>query len=213
MKRVVKKLLLLGMAAALTAALAGCDLLNFGDNMMKDSKVYVQGMLDNLYLGQANQEYLDLLDMTAEEAQEEYQNWLDQEIEYFFYYWDITEYSDELTAKVADLYKQIYAKAKYTVGETTKLDSGAYAVEVSVEPMNIMTLVTGDDMQAAYAEVNEDEVAYGEKIVELVTAQLPNLGYEPAKEMVFQLKEDTDGYYTLVDDNIQDFDLYIINYD
>lgn len=212
MKRIAKKLLVLGMAVALTAALAGCDLLNFGDNMMKDSKVYVQGVLDKLYLGQFNQEYLDLIDLTQEEAQEEYENWLSQEVEYFIYYFSIEDYSDELVTEIGNLYKEIYTSAKYTVGETSKLESGAYAVEVTVEPMNIMTLITDDDVQAAYEEVNYDEAAYGEKIVEMVKEQLPNMSYEPVKEMVFQLKEDTDGFYVLVEEDVQAFDTYIITY-
>lgn len=212
MKRMVKKLLLLGMAVALTAALAGCDVLNLGDNMIQDGKTYVQGTLDKFYLGKFNQEYMDLIDLTEEEAREEYESRLANEVEYFFYYWSIEEYSDELAAEVTEMYKEIYSHVKYTVGNTSKLDSGDYAVEVSVEPLNIMDLVTIDDMDAALEESGGDMAIYGPKIVEMVKAQIPNMETEPAVEMIFRLTEDTDGYYVLVEEDLQDFDLYIINY-
>lgn len=232
MKRIAKKLLLLTMAVALTASLTSCSL--FEDNMIKDCQVYIQGTLDQLYKGQYNEDFLTMLDFTEEEAKAEYESWLSQEVDYFCNYFSVEFPTDEYKTRVGDLYKEIYALAKYTVNPTTKLESGAYAVEVSVEPINIMQLVTSDDMQAAYtaiedAAIAENDVAnmsdadldalyekmdgqYGEAIIELVRAQLPNLGYEPAKSMVFQLKEVADNTFDLVEGDLQMFDGYVIAY-
>lgn len=224
MKSIAKKLLLVGAAVALTASLAGCDAL--GDNMIKDSQTYVQGMLDKFYKGQYNQEYLELIDLTEEEAAEEYESWVQAEADYFSTYFSIDYPSDEYTERAKDLYRELYALAKYTVKGASKLDSGAYAVEVEVEPMNIMQLVTEDDMNIFWDEASggknssdmtEEEymaadALYADKILEAVKAQIPNMGYDPAESFVFQLKEDTDGYYALVENDLYTFDSYIIRY-
>lgn len=224
MKRIAKKLLLIGMAAALTLTLVSCDAL--GDNMIKDSQTYIQGKLDTLYMGKYSQEYMDLIDLTEEEAIEEHDDWLDQDVDIFCEYFSIDIESDEFRAQVVELYEMIYDKAKYTVKGSSKLDSGAYAVEVEVESMNVMDLVTSDDVDAMWEEVAggvdvndmSDEVyyaaheAYGNKVVEAVKAQIPNTGYEPVQSVVFQIKEDTDGYYTMVSEDLINFSDYVIKY-
>ena len=222
MKAIAKKLLLVGMAAVLTLSLASCD--SIGDNMIKDSQTYIQGVLDKLYKGQYNQEYMDLIDLTESEAQEEHDDWLDQDADIFCNYFSIDNDSEEFRAQVIELYESLYDLSKYTVKGSTKLDSGAYAVEVEVEPMNIMDLVTGDEVNAMWDEVSggvdvnemSDEVyyaahaTYGSMVLEAVKAQIPNMGYEPVESTVFQIKEDSDGYYSMVTNDLIAFSDYVI---
>lgn len=221
MKKLGKKLLLLGMAAALMLTLVSC-----GDNMQKDSQTYIQGMLDKMYMGQYDQEYMDLIELTEEEAKADYEDWLGQEAEMFCAYFDIYYPSDEFLVRVTEMYREIYSQAKYTVKPSTKLASGSYAVEVDVEPIHLFTLITQDDVTAIWEEASggaapedmEDDayaaadLIYADLMLELVQAQIPNLTYDPVKSVVFQIKEDTDGYYTMVEDDLLTFDEYIIAY-
>lgn len=227
----IKRGICLVMAAAMTVALAACGA---GPNMKKDSQTYIQGLLDKYYKGQYNQEYLDLVDLTEAEAKEQYEDWLYQEVDYFSYYFAIDYPTEEFNDAVAEMYKEVYAKADYTVHEATKLSSGNYAVEVTVKPVDIMLQVTDDDAQDALTEAY-DEVTdgvdveklsdaeaeeltkkwdenYAWRVLDLVKSHLDEIGYGEEKSMVFQLAEDSDGYYSLVEGDLQNFDSYVISY-
>ena len=57
-------------AAAALLALFALLLTGCGGVTADDAKAYIQGCLDAAYLGQYNQDYLDLIGITAEEAEE-----------------------------------------------------------------------------------------------------------------------------------------------
>lgn len=228
----VKRILTLGLAVAMTASLAAC-----GDTMKKDSQTYVQGLLDKYYRGQYNKDYLELIDLTEAEAEEQYLDWLYQEVDYFCYYFDVEYPTDEFKDQVAEFYKQVYAQSNYVVHEATKLSSGNYAVEVTVQPMDIMQQITEDDaaliddeaFAAAFGDKSEEEIqamdddayeeayltydaAHGQGMLEALKAHLGEIGYGAEKSMIFQLAKDSDNYYSLVEGDIQNFDSYVIEY-
>ncbi len=232
--KLAKRILTLGLAAAMTVALAACDM---GDNMKKDSQTYVQGLLDKYYKGQYNKDYLELIDLTEAEAEEQYLDWVDQEVDYFCYYFDVEYPTDEFRAEVSEFYKQVYAQSNYVVHEATKLESGNYAVEVTVQPMDIMLQITEDDAamidEAAFADAFGDldeeginamdddayeeaylayDAAHGQGMLDALKSHLGEVGYGDEKSMIFQLAKDSDGYYSLVEGDIQNFDNYVIEY-
>lgn len=238
MMKIAKRIAAAALGVAMVASLTACDSVGSGtqkDTMKEDSQTYVQGLLDKMYLGKYNKEYLDLIDLTETEAEEDYLDRLYGEVDYFCYVFGIEYQDDELNDQIAEMYKQIYAKAKYTVDPATKLESGNYAVEVSVEPIEIFTKITQEEHSAmddeAFASLGktEDELnamsdeeseqwyqdydrAYAEGMVELVLSHMDDLTYGDAKSMVFQLAQDSDGYYSLVEGDLQNFDQYIIAY-
>lgn len=126
--KISKRIAVLGAAAVLTAGLAAC-----GGVTKDDATVYVKGQIDSTYLGQYNEDYLKLMDMTEAEAAEDYEWNLGAEADWFMDFASIYP-SDETKEKVVELYKEIYAKCKYTVQPASKLDNGNFAVEVLVEP-------------------------------------------------------------------------------
>ena len=121
------------LAGVLVILLASC-----GDVTPKEAQAYIQGELDACYLGQYNQDYLDLLGISAAAAEAQHYVWNTQaEAEFLMDYLDIypTEASYE---QAVDLVRDIYACSKYQVGTASKLEDGSYAVTVSVQPMDIL---------------------------------------------------------------------------
>lgn len=62
-----KRWIVLAVMLALAVSLSACG---FGGVTADDAVTYVQGELDAAYRGQYNEDYLELMDMTAEEASE-----------------------------------------------------------------------------------------------------------------------------------------------
>ena len=161
-------------------------------------------------------------------------------MDYFCYYFDVEYPTDEFRAEVAEFYKQLYAQSNYVVHEATKLESGNYAVEVTVQPMDIMLQITEDDaamideeaFAAAFGDMTEEDIAalsetdpdqyeelylaydaaHGQGMLDALKSHMGEIGYGDEKSMIFQLAEDSDGYYSLVEGDIQNFDNYVIEY-
>ena len=132
MKR-TKPLLALVLAAVMALSLAGCG------TLMTDSVgALVQGNLDELYLGQYNEDFLQLVDITEAEAEQNYLDGLDVEAQFFAQYFLIENLTDDIKAEIVDLYKEIYSHSRYEVGEATEVDEDTYGVPVTIYPIDIM---------------------------------------------------------------------------
>ena len=92
--KISKRIAVLGAAAVLTAGLAAC-----GGVTKDDATVYVKGQIDSTYLGQYNEDYLKLMDMTEAEAAEDYEWNLGAEADWFMDFASIYP-SDETKEKV-----------------------------------------------------------------------------------------------------------------
>ena len=128
------------------ALCAGCSSTQAQVNRYNAS-LYVRGVLDETYTGTPPEEYLRLMDITAEEGKEPFEENLDAEFsQRVAVRFEIDEsfLKNDLRLKFLDLLETVYAKASYTVGQATALDGGRYCVEVSVTPVTFF--------QAAYAD-------------------------------------------------------------
>ena len=227
MKTVVHRVTAWLLACTLALGLAAC-----GDITPKEAQAYIQGELDACYLGQYNQDYLDLLGISAAAAEAQHYVWNTQaEAEFLMDYLDIypTEASYE---QAVDLVRDIYACSKYQVGTASKLEDGSYAVTVTVQPMDIMVRFASqndpvdfwyaaldrhgiytqealDAMSDADYEALEDDYAAG--MLEGIRALLPEMGYGPSQSVVLQLQLEDDTY-TLVETDWQHLDSMIIDY-
>lgn len=214
-------------ALVLALSLAGCG------TMMEDSvQALVQGNLDEIYLGKYNEDFLQLVDITEAEAEQNYLDGLEVEAQYFAALFSIDYMTEELTAEIVDLYKEIYSHSRYEVGEATKVDDDTYGVPVTVYPIDVLQLAM-DNLEAAATElqsqytdeqiqaiINEDEAAlqaydadWAQMCIGLVREQLPNLGYLDAEEMVVQVTQDeSDGLWVIADNDFQRIDNLMIYY-
>lgn len=220
-------------AAVLAVSLTACGSIDLnlggqGDRM----KSYVQGYLDLTYKGKFNQSYLEELDMTEAEAQEQYEQGLQVEVEFFENAIGIIEYpTQEVTQRLTQMYQDIYSHSDYTVGAANKLDSGNYAVEVTVRPIDVMTYLTADDFQAVFDQIlsekgissqsqlealTEDEYKeidglYAQQIMDLVEEQLANVGHGEAESFTVLIEDDGD-LWTPSQEDFDAIDLAMIDY-
>lgn len=154
------------------------------------------------------------------------------EVEFFESGIGLIDYpTEEITQRLTELYKEIYSHSDYTVGAATKLDSGNYAVEVTVRPIDLMTKVTSDDFEKIFEQILADrgittqeqlealseeeyqeiDAVYAEKIVDLLEKELPNTGNGEAETFTVQI-EDDGNIWTPSQDDFNSIDLAMIDY-
>ena len=215
------------LAGVMALGLAACSSVT-----PEDAETYIQGLLDASYLGQYNQEYLDLADITEEESRTEDYEWnTAAEAEILREYLAIQS-TDASIQKSVDLIKEIYSHSKYSVTGASKLEDGSYAVTVSIQPMDIliryqnqtdvneiwMTVLAehGVTDQAALDAMSGEEYmvledAYAAAVLDGIRALLPAMGYGPEQSAVLQLQLEGDTY-TLVGTDWQHLDSMMIDY-
>ena len=239
----ITRIMAVAVAACLALSLAACGGVSRGD-----ATVYVQGRLDAQYKGEYSKDYIDLVeDMTQEDAEKMYNDNIEIEAEYLLYVLN-TVYSSEgydesiqasmneiyaeTVAKAQELTKEIYSHAKYTVGEADKLQNGDFAVEVTVSPIEIVSLIPSEvydekwtELTDAYgitsqeqmdAMADEDYMAmdaeFGMAMLEYLEGMMDSLTYGKDQVIMLQMKQDEEGYYSLVDSGVQTLDEVMIDY-
>ena len=215
------------LAGVMALGLAACSSVT-----PEDAETYIQGLLDASYLGQYNQEYLDLADITEEESRTEDYEWnTAAEAEILREYLAIQS-TDASIQKSVDLIKEIYSHSKYSVTGASKLEDGSYAVTVSIQPMDIliryqnqtdvneiwMTVLAEHGVmdQATLDAMSDEEYMalediYAAAVLDGIQALVPEMGYGPEQSVVLQLQLEGDTY-TLVDTDWQHLDGMIIDY-
>ena len=171
MTRILHRLTSVLMAAALVFVLAAC-----GDVTPDQARTYIQGDLDACYLGQYNQDYLDLIGITAEEAEEQNYVWnTTAEAEILMDYFDIYP-TDASAERAVALIRDIYALSKYQVGAASKLDDGSYAVTVTVQPMDILVRYTSqNDAASLWAAALDRHGIYSQEALDAAKAEAERL--------------------------------------
>lgn len=212
-------------SAVLTLTLLG-TLAACGEGLTeKDAEAYVKGHLDAIYLGTCSEEYIDLVeDMNETEAKKMYQDNVTWEAEILLQDFLEVEYpTDEMVERSEALVGEIYSNAKYTVGTGSKTKDGDFVVEVTVSPIEVLNLLTDEDVfaaldQSGYAEaeteaqLKEADAVYGMLMLDRLEELLPQLSYGEEQIIMLQLKPDKEGYYVLVDTGIQKVDEVMIDY-
>jgi len=182
----MKKLGLCLLAIALVLSLAGCSTIANLLNSDFDASLYVKGKLDVMYVGEASDEFFDILeDGGRESATEQYEEVMEIQYKYLTsYYMDIyTEYLSEETVDLCmGVVKDIYAKANYEVAAANKAEDGSFNVNVTVTPITILV----DFFDKYYDALYDD---YYEKYYEAFNAEMSDEEYE-------DLLSDSEEYYT-----------------
>lgn len=229
MNRFFSKVTAVFCGAVIAVSLTGCSqiigLLSGGF----DASGYVQGILDSTYKG-IYDKYMETTDATQEEAQAGYESGLEVEANYLAQYLGFGDYfaSEEMDAalkqEMVDYYRELYSHSRYEVGEAIKTDSG-YNVEVSIEPLNIMNDAM-DDLNAYLTEFGTrtdngefDDLSdadyyktYGEGAMEILNSHLDSVTYGEKTTIVVLVYEDTDGLYTISDNDFNNLDANMVLY-
>ena len=226
-----KNLLTAGAAAALAVTLTGCHaVMYFQQEVMGfDASGYVEATLDCQYKAEF-QEYKKLTKSTDEEAANIYEEGMEAESISFEYFYNVT-LNDDDRAKVIDMYKLLYTKAQYTVGEAVRNKSGSadrYMVEVRVKPLQIFDNIQSDyevfweEFSGRYTEeellamTNSEQEgyisAYVGGVINLINRHIDTVTYGEETAIQVRVEETTDGFYEMNKQDFQAVDMAIIAY-
>lgn len=187
----------------------------------------VQGNLNLIYLNQYTQEYLDSVGLTPEQAEEQYEQGIEVETEYFANYFNILldSCSDGIEEQIEDLYHQIYAHSKFEVGAAT-WDGSAYCVELTVYPIDIIQTVVNEDAETFTANWQtrgeagefdsmsdeEYETTWAQEVINLVSARLGGIGNLEPQTITVHVEPNASGVYSINDDDFNAIDVLMIQY-
>ena len=218
--------LTLTLALALALPLTACS---FGGLTEKDAMCYIQGTMDENYLGKADPEFLELIDISEEDVDQIYADSLTTEAQFFldsFVESELPQDEEErLLEELSKMYRQIYAQSRYTVESASKMDERTFSVKVTVEPIDIFPLVAddlsngaADDLNSRYPDQMTDEeylayeVEWVELFMDLTEENLPRLGYLEPSTILVQVALGDDDYWGIPDDDFWALDALVIDY-
>lgn len=213
-------------ACALALTLTAC-----GGLSGQDVTTYIQGELDCTYKGEYTQEYLDLVEgMTEEAALQQYEENTQAEAQRLLSYLEVYFPNEQVNQRAAQLVKDIYADARYSVGEGSKLKGGDFAVEVTLFPLELFHLIPDETYGQVWTQVcldngtdpdlantlSEEEyqaldAEYALRMMDQVEQVLPQLTYGQEQSVMLQLKLE-DGSYSLVSSGWKTLDDMMIDY-
>lgn len=210
MKKKVAVLTAIIMSLVLTACSGGFD-----------ASKYVDSVLRNIYLGDSAG-YMELVDITAEEAADEYEQGIEVEADFFLQYYGLDSVSDDVYQQIVDMYKEIYQHSKFEVKEAVK-NGDDYNVEVIISPIDVI-VNSEDAITDAVNEfvANADPDDYTDEqylndvlaqlVIDVINDNMSNLGYQTDKSVIVKVEKDSAGYYGLSDDAISSLDQDMIAY-
>jgi hypothetical protein len=137
----MRKIPFLCLILALFLVLSGC-----GKEDQMPVIDLVQGNLDVMYTGVADDVYKDLTGQTPEDCSDAYLKNLEREARYFLAYYGYSDegLEEEVLDQVIRLYEALYQKAEYTVGPAVQFDEETQAVKVQVSPLDLFQLAAED---------------------------------------------------------------------
>lgn len=186
-----------------------------------DASGYVRSVLNNIYLGDSA-EYTKMVDITEEEAAEEYEQGIEVEADFFLQYYGIGEVSDDVYQQIVDMYKTIYQQSKFEVQEAVK-NGDDYNVEVLISPIDVI-VNSEEDISAAVDEFvaaadpadYPDDLSINDAlariVVDVINGNMPELGWQDQKSIIVKVEKDDAGYYGLSSDAISQLDQDMIAY-
>lgn len=208
----------------------------------EDASKCVQVEMDATYKGKFDGFVDFYSNVTTSDAKEQYDAKIEYEAAYFMDIYGVPDLEDtsvslepsEMQAKEArDLYKKVYAKADYTITSSSKQDDGTFAVKVAVKPLDVIKLVD-DNFDAAFEafwakfdavdteSMSDDEFAtwytktfaseYYDTLLDLLEAQIPNIGYLDEKNIVIQVQQSEDESLFISNEDFGNLDWLIIDY-
>ncbi len=183
-----------------------------------DASAYVKALLDNSYKNDPTG-IVEQNMGTEEEANALYEQGLDTEMD------SLTSgitISDELKAEYRSVFADMFAQAKYTVGEATEQDDGSYEVTVNYQTMKVfepaMAAYTEGltDLQDQWsAEVPSDDEMY-EAIYTLlkdcIKDALPDAEYDEEESMIVHV-EISDNTYSPNQEDLLNLELSLFDMD
>lgn len=201
MKKKMKKYFAFFVATVMTLAmLTGCGM------KADDAREYVQAALDASYKGDFK-EYVKITESTEEEAKALYDGNMEQIMQSLGMGDSMTE---EMRAKYEELFKSIFSKAKYTVGEAKETEEG-FEVEVQTEQLQLFSELENDlieemekDLSGLEKQPTEEEIntIALENMHSLLTEKLSDPAYGEAQTITVRVTKDEDGVWNISEEDL-----------
>lgn len=207
----MKKITTMLMVVLMTGLLAACG-------QKFDAAGYTKALLDNSYKNDSAA-FVEMGIGTEEEAAESYEQTLNAEMEGMLASVDLTE---EQMEEYRDLFAQILAGTKYTVGEAEEQEDGSFIVTISYEQMNIfvptmtdyfarLTEVTNEWMTSETVPTEEEMYAVVlDYLKESFEAALENVTYDEPAETTMRI-ELVDDVYTPNEDDVMNLEMVLFD--
>lgn len=216
--------ILLALTIALILPLSACGGLSKADAMC-----YIQGTLDQNYLGTADSDFMKLVDISEEDVAETYEESLSTEAQFFLGSFVESQLSSEvelqLISELVEMYRQIYSHSSYTVDSASEMDASTFSVKVTVQPIDIFHLVADDLTSGAADELNSSypdqmtdeeyaayEVEWVRLFMDLTYDHMEDIGYLEPQSVLVQVVLEEDGLWSIPDDDFWNLDALIIDY-
>lgn len=223
----------LSAALALSLTLSACS----SGLTTLDATAYVQGLLDETYLGQFDQDYLAMVGLEESEAQASYEASLEVEYEYFAsnFQFDEDYITEETHSATLALLADLYQRARYDVQPAQKTDNG-FTVEVVVQPVSLIPLIVEEYMEdytesfnQTYESVTADQLGelsqeeyeafltryendWAMGILDLFEEHKSELSHQEKTAVIVKVTPDSEGYYSLSDNDFANIDALILAY-
>lgn len=204
--KTLKKALVTGLVAVMMVVnLAGCGKF--------DAAAYVESCLDLLTKGETEQ-YMKMTGRSKEQAESDYESNIDAMMTEM----DQFNLSDELSNSYRQLFKDVYAKAKYTVKDAEKMDDkDGYYVTVEIEQMTGLFNGIQEELMTEFTEwansfdadtyPTEDEMyeQMYQMMYDLMSARLDSITYNDPQEVVVEVIGE-DNVYSISDGSRTELD-------
>lgn len=187
-----------------------------------DPQAYVQAVLDVSYKDET-EAYMEIADVTEEEADAVFENNLDATMEEF----ESSPMPEELKPQYRELFGEIAKSVNYTVGEAVREEDGSFSVPLKVKPVTLFAdtydqfrekaqeyadQVTDSVMQGA--EMPSDEEMQGEvyRIYYDVLKAAMDAGplYGEAQDITLRVAKNDSGEYEIDTRDMQELDAMLI---
>ena len=204
--KTLKKALVTGLVGVMMVVnLAGCGKF--------DAAAYVESCLDLLTKGETEQ-YMKMTGRSKEQAESDYESNIDAMMTEM----DQFNLSDELSNSYRQLFKDVYAKAKYTVKDAEKMDDkDGYYVTVEIEQMTGLFNGIQEELMTEFTEwansfdadtyPTEDEMyeQMYQMMYDLMSARLDSITYNDPQEVVVEVIGE-DNVYSISDGSMTELD-------
>lgn len=176
---------------------------------------YAQSILDASYKADFD-EYTEQTDSTKEEAENLYENNIDQMMTIAGY--DSAGLSDELLDNYRQLFKDMLALAEYEVGEVTEEEDGSFTVAVTAKPLTAFEGLEAEVTEAVQAELagitdvsqipGEDEInqMVFQKMYEGLQSRMESPTYGEPQQVDLHVAADSDNVYSVAESDLTALD-------
>lgn len=195
-----------------------------GCSLFFNPQEYLQASLDAIYKGKTS-EYAEMVGISEYQAEQNYQQNYQSEVETFAKLYQIDPVSDAVKTRICDLYQQLYSQVSYTVGDDITKD-GAYMVQLTVNPIELFVDVqpavesyvkdfNNNAASGVYNEITAEEYMdiYANGLLDVFFANLPSVRYGDEIKLTIQIDHDSkNNTYSISTQSLSDIAEAVIAY-